>query len=131
METHFKSYFRVLISILKLIDIKNGIEKENRRLGSLTTSLFRTSYIRERISSEYYTDILKSQLSGHEIAALFYYALKDKELKELIEKYALLEGLDFKFIVPIPSGLTNLNEDNLDMTRNVFKNLYKISAYGE
>ena len=134
-ESIFKSYFRVLKSILKLIDVKNGIEIENRKLGSLSTafrSMFRTSYIRERMFSGYYVDILKSQLSNHELAALFYYALGDEELKELIEKYSLLEEVDFKLIFPKPSTTINsIYDKKLEVTRNIFKNLYEISAYGE
>ena len=128
MRILFESYFKVVIGILKLIDVKSDIETERSTLQGL----FRISYMREVLSSGYYVDILKSQLSYHKLAALYYYALKEDELKELIEKYSLLEGLDFNLIVPkTRDDIEGIYGEKLERTRNMFKNLYKSSAYGE
>ena len=128
MRILFESYFKVVIGILKLIDVKSNIETERRSFQSL----FRSSYMREVLSSGYYVDILKSQLSNHELAALYYYALKEDELKKLIEKHSLLEGLDFNLIVPkTRDDIEGIYGEKLERTRNMFKNLYKSSAYGE
>jgi hypothetical protein len=85
-------YFRNMYNILKFI---NNSQIEHKRL---------------------YSNILRAQLSSHELALLFYNCLTSngvEKFKPLIEKFTLLK---------------NLSED-LIIDKEKHKNLYKISAY--
>ena len=135
---NFKSYFDVITSIMKLIDVKRDIDIRNKssiasflKVSSVMTPT--TAYVRERINSYYYVDIFKSQLSQNELAALFFYAFSHRELKDLTEKNYLLEDLDFEYILSRPD-LDNYSSDfdeKFKIARGIFKNFYKHSAYGD
>jgi len=86
-------YFRVMYSILSFVD---SADLENR--------------------NNFYTKILRSQLSDPEIAIIFYNGLSDvgrRKFKPLIEKYGLLKGLKDRYV--------------LDME---LKEQYEASAFG-
>ena len=86
-------YFRVMYSILSFVD---SADLENR--------------------NNFYTKILRSQLSDPEIAIIFYNGLSDvgrRKFKPLSEKYGLLKGLKDRYV--------------LDME---LKEQYEASAFG-
>lgn len=104
-EVYVGHYFRHLYNMFNFVD------KEDNFLTSQ--------------EKKYYTNLIGAQLSGYELAVLFYYALnkREKDFKRLIEKYALLKNLDFNLLIH--------EEAYYDRLCNIFKSLYKDGAYVE
>ena len=104
-QVYVGHYFRHLYNMFNFVD------KEDNFLTSQ--------------EKKYYTNLILAQLSGHELAVLFYYALnkREKDFKLLIEKYALLKNLDFNLLIH--------EEAYYDRLCNIFKSLYKDGAYVE
>ena len=76
MKNYMSHYFRHLIQTLKIIDVADFL-----------------SYAEKC----YYTEIVSSHMTLHELCAFFYYCLSDEgkiKAKILVEKYALFKPLD-------------------------------------
>ena len=102
-------YFRALYNFVKFVDQEKVFPKN---CGD----------------KKFYTNLIRAQLSSDELGLLFYNCLSERgaKFKVLVEKYALLEDMDFKKLVKKQGeGYAEfpLNEDH--------KNLYDKSAYGE
>ncbi|MCE2432739.1 MAG: hypothetical protein J4F29_07430 [Candidatus Latescibacteria bacterium] len=67
-------------------------------------------------AKEFYTDLIRGQLSNNELGVLFYLGLSDRgaKFKDLVEKYALFEDM--------PSDVL-IDEEH--------RKIYAPSAYGE
>ena len=89
-------YFRALYNFVKFVD--------------------QSDFPEEFEAKKFYTNLIRAQLSSYELGLLFYNCLSYREakFKVLVEKYALLEDMDFKVLI---------NEEH--------KSLYDKSAYGE
>ena len=57
------------------------------------------SFLRDLEERHRYTNLIRGQLSSDELWFLFYNCLDDVEFKCLIEKYALLEGIDSRILI--------------------------------
>ena len=90
-------YFRNLYNVVKFVDQESD-------------------FLQDYEDKKYYTNLIRAQLSRDELGLLFYNCLSDRgaKFKVLVEKYALLEDMDFKVLI---------NEEH--------KSLYDESAYGE
>lgn len=76
IKYHMSHYFRHLIQTLKVIDVAEFLSYHEKC---------------------YYTEIVSSHMSMHELCAFFYYCLSDEgkeKAKILVEKYALFESLN-------------------------------------
>lgn len=76
IKNYMSHYFRHLIQTLKIIDVANILSYQEKC---------------------YYTEIVSSHMSLHEMCAFFYYCLSDEgkdKAKFLVEKYALFKPLD-------------------------------------
>ena len=92
-ESDLGHYFRNLYTITKFINNSEEIEKQK------------------------YADILRAQLSSHELLLLFYNCLSDygnQKFKPLVEEYQLLKNISHKYLVDISH-----------------KRAFKSSAFGE
>ena len=89
-------YFRYLYNTIKFVD--------------------RHEFIKKFKDKKAYTNLIRAQLSSNELGLLFYNCLSDQgaKFKDLVEKYALLEGMDFRKL---------FDEKH--------RSLYAESAYGE
>ena len=101
-------YFRNLYNLVKFVDEKSDFPKDHKDKKS-------------------YTNLIRAQLSSDELGLLFYNCLSKRgdKFKVLVEKYALLEDMDFKKLVEkLGEGFeVTINEEH--------KSLYDESAYGE
>lgn len=95
-QSHVGYYFRALYNFVKFVD--------------------QSDFPEEFEAKKFYTNLIRAQLSSDELGLLFYNCLSERgaKFKKLVEKYALLEDMDFKVLI---------NEDH--------KNLYDKRAYGE
>lgn len=76
MKNYMSHYFRHLIQTLKIIDVADFLSYPEKC---------------------YYTEIVSSHMTLHELCAFFYYCLSDEgkdKAKFLVEKYALFKPLD-------------------------------------
>lgn len=76
IKKYMSHYFRHLIQTLKIIDVANNLSYQEKC---------------------YYTEIVSSHMSLHEMCAFFYYCLSDEakdKTKILVEKYALFKILN-------------------------------------
>lgn len=76
IKNYMSHYFRHLIQTLKIIDVANNLSYQEKC---------------------YYTEIVSSHMSLHEMCAFFYYCLSDEakdKTKILVEKYALFKILN-------------------------------------
>ena len=101
-------YFRALYNFVKFVD--------------------QSDFPEEFEAKKFYTNLIRAQLSSDELGLLFYNCLSERgaKFKCLVEKYALLEDMDFKKLVEKHGevyGKLIINEEH--------KNLYDKSAYGE
>ena len=107
-QSHVGYYFRTLYNFVKFVDQEKDFSKKFK-------------------NKKFYTNLIRAQLSSDELGLLFYNCLSERgaEFKKLVEKYALLEDMDFKKLVPKYGdyGEVLINEEH--------KNLYDKSAYGE
>ena len=89
-------YFRTLYNFVKFVD--------------------QSDFPKDYGAKKFYTALIRAQLSSDELGLLFFNCLSYREakFKVLVEKYALLEDMDFKVLI----------SEN-------YKNLYDKSAYGE
>ncbi len=78
-EREISHYFRTLYNLIKFIDASKGID------------------------AKFYTNIVRAQLSSHEVTLLMYNCMSDAgfiKFKPLVEKYALLKGLTDLYLSP-------------------------------
>lgn len=101
-------YFRNLYNVVKFVDQESD-------------------FLQDYEDKKYYTNLIRAQLSRDELGLLFYNCLSDRgaKFKVLVEKYALLEDMDFKKLVEKYGDYSKaiINEEH--------KSLYAESAYGE
>lgn len=90
-------YFRTLYNFVKFVDEEKDFPKDYE-------------------AKKFYTNLIRAQLSSDELGLLFYNCLSERgaKFKCLVEKYELLEDMDFKVLI---------NEEH--------KKLYDKRAYGE
>lgn len=96
-QSYVGYYFRALYNFVKFVDQEND-------------------FLKDYGAKKFYTNLIRAQLSSDELGLLFYNCLSERgdKFKKLVEKYALLEDMDFEVLI---------NEDH--------KNLYDKKAYGE
>ena len=101
-------YFRNLYNFVKFVDQESDFPKDHK-------------------DKKFYTNLIRAQLSSDELGLLFYNCLSNRgaKFKVLVEKYALLEDMDFKKLVQ------ELGEDYIVTPDEEHKSLYDESAYGE
>lgn len=92
-QFHVDHYFRHLFNVIKFVDENEFLRKEKK---------------------QHYTNLIRAQLSTDELGVLFYHGLnkQGEKFKDLIEKYALFEGMD-------------------SVLQNRRRGGYKTSAYGK
>ena len=81
-KTYYRTvdhYFRHLYNTIEFVD---------------QDSLFRDLEEKHR-----YTNLIRGQLSSDELGLLFYNCLDDEAFKRLVERYALLEGMDNRILI--------------------------------
>ncbi len=101
-------YFRNLYNVVKFVDQESDFPKDHK-------------------AKKPYTNLIRAQLSSDELGLLFYNCLSNRgaKFKKLVEKYALLEDMDFKKLIQ------ERGEDYTETPDGEHKSLYDESAYGE
>ena len=98
-----------------------------RNLYNLVKFVDQSDFPKDDEDKKSYTNLIRAQLSSDELGLLFYNCLSNRgaKFKVLVEKYALLEDMDFKKLVEkLGEGFeVTINEEH--------KSLYDESAYGE
>ena len=70
-----------------------------RHLYNTVEFVDRHSFLRDIEEKHRYTNLIRGQLSSDELWLLFYNCLYDGSFKRLVERYALLEGMDIRILL--------------------------------